>query len=232
MRTSTKTSASRSAKKNAPVDDAQEADAVEVTLSKPLDVRIGLLKDFIATHPESKSKARATELLIVARAALGDEKLKAGETAAGVELLFQALADAPAEMSDRLFSGVVAQIPLNLYVRGETAAALKAAQQIEAKSPTIRNVCFRCRAFIVRLNAVMRQFALPNKSSSWHPISPRHVTLWAWPCIFHSGWTRQPWSTVTRWNLIQRRAARGVPWRISIAPRENLTRRWLYIANS
>src|SRR4029077_8129191 len=121
------------AKKNAPVNDAQEAEDVEVMLADPLATRIDKLKDFIATHPDSKSKARAAELLIVARAALGDEKLKAGDTAAGVELLFLAVGDAPAEMSDKLFFGVIAQIPLNLYVRGEAAAAFKAAQQIEAK---------------------------------------------------------------------------------------------------
>jgi tetratricopeptide (TPR) repeat protein len=128
-----RTSGSRPARKDAPADDAQEAEEVEVTLSKPLDTRINLLKDFIATHPDSKSKARAAELLIVARAALGDEKLKAGETAAGVGLLLLALNDAPPDMPDKLYYAVIAQIPVNLYVRGEVSAALKAAQQLEAK---------------------------------------------------------------------------------------------------
>lgn len=130
---STKTTTPRPGKKSAPVDDAQEAEDVEVMLADPLALRIDKLKTFISSHPDSKSKARAVELLVVARAALGDEKLKAGDTAAGVELLFLALADAPAEISDKLFSGVIAQIPLNLYVRGEASAALKAAQQIEER---------------------------------------------------------------------------------------------------
>ena len=44
-----------------------------------------------------------------------------------------AIADAPVNASEKLFSGVISQIPLNLYLRGETAAATKAAQNIEAK---------------------------------------------------------------------------------------------------
>jgi tetratricopeptide (TPR) repeat protein len=36
-------------------------------------------------------------------------------------------------VTDDLFTGVIAQIPMNLYVRGEHAAALQAAQNIEAK---------------------------------------------------------------------------------------------------
>lgn len=129
----TKTSASKTAKKNTPEDDEAEAEQVEEMSKYPVADRVDKLKDFITTHPDSKSKARATEMLIVARAALGDNKLKAGETAAGVELLFMALGDAPPDMPDRLFSGVVAQIPLNLYVRGQASESLKAAQQIEAK---------------------------------------------------------------------------------------------------
>jgi tetratricopeptide (TPR) repeat protein len=124
---------SKPARKSAPQNDAQQVEDVEVTLADPLPVRIEKLKAFVATHPDSKSKARASELLIVARAALGDEKLKAGETAAGIALLFQALAEAPPDMSDKLFSGVISQIPLNLYARGEGPASSKAAQQIEAK---------------------------------------------------------------------------------------------------
>ncbi len=47
-----------------------------------------------------------------------------------------AIADAPVDASEKLFSGVIYQIPLNLYLRGEAAAATKAAQNIEAKFGT------------------------------------------------------------------------------------------------
>lgn len=130
---SSKTSAATTGKNNIPQDDEAEAEEVEIMARYPTAERIDKLKDFIATHPESKSKAHATEVLIVARAVLGDEKLKAGQSAAGVELLFLALGDATPEMSDKVFTGVISQIPLNLYARGQASEALKAAQLLETK---------------------------------------------------------------------------------------------------
>jgi tetratricopeptide (TPR) repeat protein len=44
-----------------------------------------------------------------------------------------AIEEAPADVSEKLFSGVISQIPLNLYLRNERIAAFKAAQSIEAK---------------------------------------------------------------------------------------------------
>jgi len=118
---------------NAIVDDLAESEAVEVTLSLPLEKRVTALKTFIERHPDSKSRVRATELLVSSYAALGDERLKNADSAGGVEQLLLAIAVAPANASEKLFGGVIAQIPLNLYLRGEPAAALKAAQNIEAK---------------------------------------------------------------------------------------------------
>jgi tetratricopeptide (TPR) repeat protein/uncharacterized membrane protein YgcG len=117
----------------APVDDEADAEEVSLTLTKPVEERVGLLKTFLDTHPDSKSRALALEILVSARAAVGDQRLKAGDSAAGVEQLMMAIADAPVDASEKLFSGVIYQIPLNLYLRGETAAAAKAAQDIEAK---------------------------------------------------------------------------------------------------
>jgi tetratricopeptide (TPR) repeat protein/uncharacterized membrane protein YgcG len=117
----------------APVDDDAESEQVELTLTKPLEERVVLLKAFLDSHPDSKSRTRATELLVSSRAGLGDQRLKRGDSGGGVEQLLQAIADAPVNASDKLFSGVIAQIPVNLYLRGESAAASKAAQNIEAK---------------------------------------------------------------------------------------------------
>ncbi len=44
-----------------------------------------------------------------------------------------AITTAPPDMSEKLFSGVIAQIPLNLYMRGERASAAQVAQTIETK---------------------------------------------------------------------------------------------------
>ena len=113
--------------------DADESEEVELTLTLPLAKRAVALKEFLDTHPNSKSRARATELLISTHAGLGDQALKAGDSAGGVQQLLQAIDEADLTVSDELFTGVIAQIPTNLYVRNEHAAAFQAAQNIEAK---------------------------------------------------------------------------------------------------
>ncbi|HET7114220.1 MAG TPA: TPM domain-containing protein [Pyrinomonadaceae bacterium] len=113
--------------------DADESEEVELTLTLPLAKRAVALKEFLDTHPNSKSRARATELLISTHAGLGDQQLKAGDSAGGVQQLLLAIDEADLTVTDQLFTGVIAQIPMNLYVRGERDAAFKAAQNIEAK---------------------------------------------------------------------------------------------------
>lgn len=113
--------------------DADESEEVELTLTKPLPQRAVILKEFLDTHPDSKARPRATELLISTHAALGDQKLKNGDSVGGIEQLMRAIDEADVSISDKLFSGVIAQIPMNLYLRGEREAAFKAAQNVEAK---------------------------------------------------------------------------------------------------
>lgn len=111
-------------------DDSEE---VELTLTLPLADRIVKLKEFLQAYPNSKSKPRAIELLVSSYAALGDQRLKNGDSAGGIEQLMLAINEAPENVSDKLFSGVVSQIPSNLFLRGERTAAVEAAQKIETK---------------------------------------------------------------------------------------------------
>jgi tetratricopeptide (TPR) repeat protein/uncharacterized membrane protein YgcG len=121
------------AKKNTPEDDAAEAEAVSNMQAHTFGVRVVELREFIDKHPESKSKAYATELLVSSRAALGDEKLRAGDRAGGLEQMRLAIAEALPESSDKLYLGVITQIPFNLYLRGDRAEAFTSAKAIEAK---------------------------------------------------------------------------------------------------
>jgi tetratricopeptide (TPR) repeat protein/uncharacterized membrane protein YgcG len=121
---------------NTEEDDADEAEEVELVLTLPLAERPAKLKDFLDAYPNSKSRPRAVELLISTYAALGDAKLKDGDRAAGLRQLSLAINEAPENISDKLFSGVVAQIPSNLYLRGEREAAFDAARMIETKFGT------------------------------------------------------------------------------------------------
>lgn len=117
-------------------EEADESEEVELTLTLPLAQRAVALKEFLDTHPNSKSRARATELLISTHAGLGDQKLKNGDSVGGIEQLLRAIEEADVSISDQLFAGVISQIPMNLYLRGERAAAFKAAQNVEAKFGT------------------------------------------------------------------------------------------------
>ncbi|HSE17070.1 MAG TPA: TPM domain-containing protein [Pyrinomonadaceae bacterium] len=114
-------------------EELDELEEVELTLTKPLPERAVKLKEFLATHPTSKARPRAIELLISTHAGLGDQKLKNGDIAGGIEQMMLAIEEADTSISEKLFAGVIAQIPTNLYLRGEREAAFKAAQNIENK---------------------------------------------------------------------------------------------------
>jgi tetratricopeptide (TPR) repeat protein len=111
-----------------PEDEKEE---VELTLTKPPAERIDLLKQFIASHPKSPAIPRAQELIVTAHATLGDKKLAAGDIDGGLDEFSSALAEVPPDMSDRLFTEVIARIPMNLFIRGQRGPALQAAHQAE-----------------------------------------------------------------------------------------------------
>ena len=115
-----------------PTSPEDEKEQVEVTLALTPDKRIEALKAFIAAHPKSVALPRANELIIVARAMLGDQKLQAGDVEGGLQQFRLAFSEAPPDMSDRLFREVIARIPMNLFLRGQRAAAIDAAHQAEA----------------------------------------------------------------------------------------------------
>ena len=86
-----------------PVDDEAEAEEVELTLTLPLPKRAEKLKSFLETHPDSKARPRARELLISTHAGLGDQYLKAGNIDDGVKQLLSAIDEADVAISDQLF---------------------------------------------------------------------------------------------------------------------------------
>lgn len=90
-----------------------------------------LLKAFIIDFPESANHQRARELLVVARAAAGDEKFRIGEREAGIALFREALADAPTPFPSRLFDEIISKFPASLFFRGEREEAIRAAGVIE-----------------------------------------------------------------------------------------------------
>ncbi len=114
-----------------PSNPEDEKEQVELTLTLPADKRIVALKDFIAAHPTSLALPRANEYLVVAHAMFAEQRLQAGDIDTGLQQFRLALTDAPADMPDRLFTEVIAQIPLGLFLRGQRDAAYEMARQIE-----------------------------------------------------------------------------------------------------
>lgn len=134
-RTGSDAPASRSSVKSdvsfAPEDDELEK-VDRQALVLPADKRIEFLKGFIAANPQSVALPHATELLVAAHATLGDQRLQAGDVSGGLEQFHLAFSDAPSDMPDRLFTEVLARIPLNLFLRGQRDAGVDAAHQAEA----------------------------------------------------------------------------------------------------
>jgi tetratricopeptide (TPR) repeat protein len=114
-------------------DDALKSELDEIAKLNTAE-RVERLEAFVKAHADSPLLPRAQELLTSARAALGDEKLRTGDHPAGVELFREAVKDAPAAMSDKLFDGVVSQIPANLYLLGERDAAFEIAREVEGRA--------------------------------------------------------------------------------------------------
>jgi tetratricopeptide (TPR) repeat protein len=114
-----------------PSNPEDEKEEVELTLTLPLEKRLEALKAFIAAHPNSVALPRANELIVVAHALLGEQRLQARDNQAGLQQFRLAISEAPADMPDRLFSEVLARIPFNLFFRGQRDAAFEMARLAE-----------------------------------------------------------------------------------------------------
>jgi tetratricopeptide (TPR) repeat protein len=97
--------------------------------------RIKALKRFIENFPKSEQKIQALELIAQARVTIADEKFSAGELKDGIELIKEAVKDAPvAPVSDKLFTETLSQLPTKLFwTYKQFDAAAETAKLIEEK---------------------------------------------------------------------------------------------------
>ena len=116
---------------NKPADEQTEFDKA-VALTNAAE-RIPALQNFIKNFPKSAQIVRAQELIVSARAQIGDEKLQAGEKESSFEYFKMAITDAPTPVSDKLFGDVILQIPTNLFTSGAPEKAFEFAKLIEEK---------------------------------------------------------------------------------------------------
>ena len=167
---------SSSAKKG---DDASKAE-LEALLKLPVAERVERLRAFLEANPQTPLKARATEQLVSAHAALGDERLQSNDAAGGVELFKQAVALAPTDMSDKLYYEIVSQLPANLFLRGQTAAALELARAIEPSAATDAKRLLTLAAFYISVEQTDEAARLARAAITLLPdLAPAHQALGA-----------------------------------------------------
>jgi tetratricopeptide (TPR) repeat protein len=160
-------------------EEASKAE-LEALLKLPVAERIERLHAFIATNPRASLKARATEQLVSAHAALGDERLQARDATGGIELFKQAVALAPADMSDKLYYEIVSQLPANLFLRGQAAAALELARAIEPSAATDAKRLLTLAAFYVSVEQADEAARLARAAITLLPeLAPAHQALGA-----------------------------------------------------
>lgn len=138
-KTQTKQATAKSAVKKAPVkpkaastpkprDEKAEFDAA--TSAEPLE-KVNALKKFIVDFPNSDLIPKAKELLVVARAAIADEKVRGGDAEGGVALFKLAVEESPTPIPEKLFADAISKFPYNLYWNGQRPAAFELASAIE-----------------------------------------------------------------------------------------------------
>lgn len=126
--------------------------------------RIKALQKFIESFPKSEEVTRAQELIVSARAQLGDERLQAGETEKGLEFFKLAVSGAPKPMSEKLFADVILQFPTNLFFRGQRGAALDIAKMIEEKAEGNAKQLLGLATFYLSIESASQARRLANKA--------------------------------------------------------------------
>ena len=96
--------------------------------------KITALQKFVTAFPAANEKPHALELIVSSRAVLGDQKLQAHETDAGIALFRLAVKEAPVPVPDKLFQGILSNLPANLFWQGQREAAVEIARMIEEKA--------------------------------------------------------------------------------------------------
>jgi tetratricopeptide (TPR) repeat protein len=133
--------------------------------------RVADLQNFVENFPESEQKDRALGLIVSGRAELADKMLANGEATEGIKLFKLAVSEAPVPISNQLFTGVVLQIPNNLFWRGQQKAALEVAKIVEGKISTDANQMLALAAFYLGVENAWSAIDLAKKAIEIDPQS-------------------------------------------------------------
>lgn len=159
--------------KASPTVTADEKSAFEKAIGEPdAALKIVALQKFIQDFPNSKDLVRAQESLVSVRGILGDNALKAGDTANGIEFFKTAVKDAPVPMSEKLFADIIVQFPTNLFLRGQRDAARDIAEMIEEKAGNDAKQIIALAAFYIGIENATNARRLALKAIEAAPENP------------------------------------------------------------
>lgn len=163
-----KTSKPETAK--AKVGDEKEEFRKAINQVEP-EKRVNALLKFVETFPNTEQKDRALGLIVSGRAEIADAKLLANETEEGVELFKLAVKEAPKPIEEKLFTGVVLQIPNNLFWRGQRLAAYEVAEMIEEKASKEPKQLLALSTFYIGIEYASGAIRLAKKALELEPNS-------------------------------------------------------------
>ncbi len=150
-----------------------EKEELEKAINEPdATARIAALQKFIENFPKSGNLVLVQERIVSARARLGEENLKAGDTAKGIEFFKSAVADAPVPMPEKLFTEVIIQFPTNLFFRGERDAAFEIAKMIEEKAGSDAKQILGLATFYIAIENATNARRLAQKAIELAPELP------------------------------------------------------------
>lgn len=97
------------------------------------NARAAALRRFLASWPKSEQAGQAREMLVQSIAATAEPMLAAQRIEQALATFRQALAEAPEQLSNKLFDETLIRIPLAVAVRGYRTEAIVIAREIEAR---------------------------------------------------------------------------------------------------
>ena len=150
--------------------EEQEEFDTAATLADPA-MRISSLQQFIKNFPETEKKERVLGLISSGRAELADQKLTNNETDEAIKLFKLAVQEAPTPFANKLFTGVIVQIPNNLYFRGQQKAASEIAKLIEEKVANNPNQTLALAPFYLGTENASGAIRLANRAIELDPTS-------------------------------------------------------------
>ncbi len=134
--------------------------------------RIKALEIFIEKYPQSPEINQAHELIISARGAIAEEKLRRDDFEGAVELFKTAVKEAPTPISDKSFTGILS-FPNTLYLYGQIIPAYDVADLIYERAAGNRDRLLALATFYIQIENGVYAKKLAQEAVELDPTSAK-----------------------------------------------------------